>query len=172
MIKVYYILRKMLYSTASKSEDKQKTTEDKPPSPSPRLGGIGPALPPGFVLNRPDTEDSSSSSSDSASDEDEPRPQTSQAGIGPALPPGFVPPDLGPTPSYKDDSSEDEGYGPVPHKGPQIEISAAEEFEMRAERMKNKLLKKVRQTGKRSNVFLFDLFVYKHIIYFPLEYST
>ncbi|XP_028903929.1 GPALPP motifs-containing protein 1 isoform X2 [Ornithorhynchus anatinus] len=96
-------------------------------------GFFGPALPPGFKKE----------------DDSPPRPI-----IGPALPPGFQktsqsggknrddrePPVPSDSNSEASESSEDDEMivGPMPAKGP-FEFSVAEEFERRAQRMKDKL---------------------------------
>ena len=126
---------------------------------------IGPALPPGFKTS----DDYGPALPPPSSNDRSDRTVENEASVmGPALPPGFIkssqevdcygpalPPSLqtphmdsyGPSASAcSDEDSEDEEddvMGPLPYTGPSIDSSAAEEFEKRAERMKDKILGKV-----------------------------
>ncbi|KAI3377509.1 hypothetical protein L3Q82_008686 [Scortum barcoo] len=93
---------------------KQQSSPERPPV-------LGPALPPGF--RRAAYENDDDEEDDSEGGEGLP---------GPALPPG-----------YRAESSSSEGededvIGPMPSKGP-IQVSVAQDFERRAQRMKEKL---------------------------------
>ena len=60
--------------------------------------------------------------------------------VGPSLPPGFQP-----ALQQSSDDESDPGIGPMPHAAdPQeVEKATARDFEMRAKKMKDKLLNKV-----------------------------
>ena len=93
-------------------------------------------MPPGFKLqHQSDTEDSSESS---ASDSERETPTGSQ----------YTAPDSrsewqAPKQGSSGESEDDETIGPLPGQGPQNDMSKAEEFERRAQKMKDKLLNKV-----------------------------
>lgn len=80
---------------------------------------LGPALPPGFKKQQHD-------------DEDEEKDKGEEI-IGPALPPGYI--------AESSSSEEEDGdvIGPMPSKG-EVQSSVAQDFERRANRMKDRLL--------------------------------
>ncbi|XP_062237151.1 GPALPP motifs-containing protein 1 [Platichthys flesus] len=83
-----------------------------------RLPLLGPALPPGFRRAAYDEDENDDDGGDSE---------------GPALPPGYKA-----QPSSSEGEEEEEVIGPMPTKGP-IRDSVAQDFERRAQRMKDKL---------------------------------
>ncbi|XP_018539265.1 GPALPP motifs-containing protein 1 [Lates calcarifer] len=91
---------------------KQQSSPERPPM-------LGPALPPGFRRAAYDNDD------DQNGEDGEGVP-------GPALPPGYQA-----EPSSSEEEDEDV-IGPMPAKGP-IQYSVAQDFELRAQRMKEKL---------------------------------
>lgn len=113
-----------------------------------RIGAIGPALPPDLKLNKSDTEDSSSSSSDSEDEQvkskaDFPDHSSGSGFYGPVVPAGLVKSQTQHDPLICEPEEDDNIIGPAPHTGPKVNVSASEEFEQRAQRMRDKLLNQV-----------------------------
>lgn len=88
-----------------------------------RLPVLGPALPPGFRRAAHEDEDGGGGGGDGDGEDGEGFP-------GPALPPGYR--------AESSSSEEEDVIGPMPPKGP-VEGSVAQDFERRAQKMKEKL---------------------------------